>query len=695
MKRTFLICLAALLVDRSTSAEIIAQWNFNSPIPDGKTSAGTLEPGIGGGKATLIGGVTGTYATGSTNDPATSDNSGWNTSSYPTQATGNKTAGVRFGVSTAGYSNIQIDWDHRVSATASKYCRLQCSSDGVNFYDYPTPMVAAAVSSQASYFESESSDLQSFPEFGDNPNFAFRIVSEFEGSATGMGVDGYVTTYATNNYSRSGTIRFDMVTISGQLLPGANTTPTISQLDNLALRVNQSSAPLSFTIGDKQDAPYNLSLDAATSDAVLVPIENILFAGIGANRTVIVNAGNAPGACTVTIFVRDTGGKSASTSFVVTVLPADTRPVISAFLTTNALMNTPVGPIDFEVRDLETPADALSVFVASGNPALVPNQPANLLLEGTQSNRTLTVIPAKDEIGVAPITVTVTDGTNQTSSAFALVVTPSTEVLLYDPFSYPNGSLTTNSGFLWDRRSGTYGQCQITNGQLLLTARQTEDVGVPLFGGPLRDGAGRVLYSSFRVTFLALPKIIPGCFAHFVYGNLLRGRIFAGTTNASPGRFRLFVANGSNSNTMLAQDLVTNRTYTVLSRYDIDSASTTLWIDPASESAGGVTATDSQRASPIASFGFRQDSDLGADLLVDDLRIGVSFKAVLASAHTTPVTLTIQQFGDEVVLHWAGGGLALQSSWCPFGPFSSIPNAASPFTNHIRSSAQFFRLAQN
>jgi len=66
------------------------------------TSTGTNRPSVGNGTASLIGGTTATWATGSTNDPATStDDSGWNTAAYPAQGGNNKTAGVQFGVSTA------------------------------------------------------------------------------------------------------------------------------------------------------------------------------------------------------------------------------------------------------------------------------------------------------------------------------------------------------------------------------------------------------------------------------------------------------------------------------------------------------------------------------------------------------------------------------------------------------------------
>src|SRR6266404_8561889 len=140
MKRTFFpLCLAVL---SSAAADVIAQWNFNSVPPDASTSTGTNRPSVGLGTASLVGGTTATYAAGSTNDPATStDDTGWNTTHYVGQGTGNKTAGVQFNVSTLGYSNVVIRLDLRVSSTASKY-RLQYSTDGANFADYSAPIIA-------------------------------------------------------------------------------------------------------------------------------------------------------------------------------------------------------------------------------------------------------------------------------------------------------------------------------------------------------------------------------------------------------------------------------------------------------------------------------------------------------------------------------------------------------------------------
>lgn len=691
-KQGICCAFALVLVFPSLRADIIAQWNFNSLTPDSSTATGAISPSFGDGAALLVGGVSASFAAGCTNDTAAADNSGWNTASYPTQGVSNKTAGVQFNISTSGYTDITVRWDHKVSASASKYCRLQYSANGTDFTDFPTPIAAAAVSTKSSYFETQTISLAGLPGADDNPNFAFRIVSEFESTATGAGAEGYVTTLATNTYSRSGTIRFDMVTLSGSLIPGVNTAPHISVLSDQVLRPGQSTGPLAFTIADAEDAPDILLLQPSSSELSVVPQANIILDGMDAERTITVTA-QRPGVSIITLVVIDSGGRSNHTSFIVTVLPANTAPLLSAFAWTNTVLDTACPPLTFTISDLETPAHDLSVSGFSANPLLVPNDPAHLTFGGSGSNRTLTLTPAPGQSGVAPITVTVSDGSNVVNSLFALVVRPSPSVALYEPFDYPDGSLRTNSGCLWSTRSGTAGQCQVTNHRLQITASQSEDVVAPLAGGPYLKTNGLVLYAGFRVTFLALPKALPSYFAHFGSGTSLRGRIYAGTTNAAPGCFQLLVANGSDAATALPQDLTTNTSYCVVSRYDLDSATASLWVNPLAETDACATATDPQTAVSISAYGFRQDSSLGTTALVSDLQVGLTFEAVCPRPVVDPVPLSLECSGQQITVRWTYPGLALQSAPTPAGPFTNVPNATSPLILPRTDSAQFFRLS--
>ena len=683
MKTTF-ICLLLLCSAFPSRGAAIAQWNFNS----------TDVPNQGSGMAALVGGTTVTFATGCTNDPAPSaENKGWNTKSYPSHTLSNKTAGVQFNVSTLGYSDIIVRWDHKVSSSASKYFRLQYSSDGVNFNDSYTPIVAQEVSSSQNYFEGQTNDLSWFTEVNDNVNFAFRIVSEFESSATGAGLDEYVTTYGTNSYSGAGTVRFDMLTVIGTPIPGANTAPVISPVADQTLRVGHSSATLAFKIGDAEDPPEALEVTKASSDVAVIPEGNIVLGGSGSNRTVIVTAGASPGSCLITLGVIDTGSRSNTTSFAVTVLPLNTPPFISAVAGTNTLVDRPAPALPFSIGDMETDANNLFVSALSANPGLVPNDAQHITLGGNGSNRTVTVTPAAGQVGVAPITLTVSDGALTRDSTFAMMVTPSPDVLFYEPFSYPDGSLITNSGFLWDHRSGTYGQAHVTNGQLIISAELTEDVVAHLVGGPYARSNSTVLYTSCKVRLLSVPDASPGYFAHFISGSSLRGRIYISASDALQGCYRLYVANGSTNVTVFPANLSTNTTYQLVTRYDIDSATTALWVNPASENDLHVTANDDQTALSISSYGFRQDADIGATILVDDFRAGLSFAAVIGGTPTpNPVPLNFSRANRAVVLSWSNAAFGLQVASSPLGPFTDVAGVSSPYTNTVTGNAKFFRL---
>ena len=122
----------------ASHADIIAQWRFNSPTPDGDAATGTTAASIHSGSAiaATIGGVSSNFASGdNAHDPPSADNSGWQTAGYPSAILAEKTAGVRFDVDTTGYQNLSISWYERHSATASRYLRFQYTLDGFNFTD--------------------------------------------------------------------------------------------------------------------------------------------------------------------------------------------------------------------------------------------------------------------------------------------------------------------------------------------------------------------------------------------------------------------------------------------------------------------------------------------------------------------------------------------------------------------------------
>jgi len=221
-------------------------------------------------------------------------------------------------------------------------------------------------------------------------------------------------------------------------------------------------------------------------------------------------------------------------------------------------------------------------------------------------------------------------------------------------------------------------------------------VDAPLAGAPFHTGSNIVLYAAYKMTFLSLPKTTPDYFAHFSSGTTFRGRIYATTSNAPANTFRLRVANNTNM-TELSTDLNTNTTYTLVARYALDTATTTLWLNPVSEASQGATATDTPTITSISSYDFRQDSGVGANILIDDFKVGLSFTAVTDTNFPTavPIPLNAQRLGSNLVLTWTNSAFGLQSAPAATGTYTNLTEAASPYTNPITSAPKFFRLKAN
>ena len=76
-----------------------------------------------------------------------------------------------------------------------------------------------------------------------------------------------------------------------------NDPPTISSISSQATAAGVAVGPLALTVGDIETAAASLTLSAASSDTVLVPVANIVFGGSGANRTVTVTPGRSFDGC--------------------------------------------------------------------------------------------------------------------------------------------------------------------------------------------------------------------------------------------------------------------------------------------------------------------------------------------------------------------------------------------------------------
>ena len=204
----------------------------------------------------------------------------------------------------------------------------------------------------------------------------------------------------------------------------SNTSPTISDIDDLALAPGVSSVPVPFTVSDAETAAGSLVLTAGSSNTSLVPASGIVLGGSGDNRTVTVKpASGQTGSAVITILVSD-GSLQGSTTFGVTVGTAkatNTAPSISGIGNQAIVQNTSTSTLGFKVTDAETAASNLTLTTFSSNSSLIPLSGINL--GGSGGERTISVTPARNQSGTSLITILVKDaGGLATSTNFEVSV---------------------------------------------------------------------------------------------------------------------------------------------------------------------------------------------------------------------------------------------------------------------------------
>lgn len=218
MKKISTLLFAALLTSQ-IKAQTFVRWDFDYGS-DATTSTGTINPSLGTGTVTLIGGTTSTFVAGYPN--SANDNSALNTSTYAAQGAENLDRGIQFSVSTVGKTGIVISYAEYHSNTSSKYTKLQYTTDGTtwNTVDLTTANTTGSTGSidttndlfvidAGSTWYLRIIDLTSVTAVNNAANFAFRIVSAFDPS-TGT---SYTPVGSSSNYGTSGTMRYDAVQV--------------------------------------------------------------------------------------------------------------------------------------------------------------------------------------------------------------------------------------------------------------------------------------------------------------------------------------------------------------------------------------------------------------------------------------------------------------------------------------------------
>ena len=521
-------------------------------------------------------------------------------------------------------------------------------------------------------------------------------------AATGTAGPVDITSIALRQDNGGGTCLIDDLKVGTAFLDviGANTPPTISSIPSQTIPANGAAGPLGIMVGDLETPASSLVVTGATSNPILVPQANIVFGGSGSNRTVTVTpAAGQEGIAKITLAVSDADGASTPTEFTISV----GLPTLSSIPNQIIVSNTVSTPIPFTVGDAETPAGSLNITLNSANTALVPN--ANLMLGGSGSNRTVTITPTTDAVGFSVVTISVNDGTHTVSNSFTVTVKPLLGMLIDEPFNYADGTSIAGGATDWISHSGTFGQTKVSGGQLSLSQTNDEDFNREFFPRVFAPSNGVVLYASFKVNFLGLPTQAGNYFAHYKDDGTLnfRGRVFASRAASPAGSLRLgitFNAASIATNLLHPTAIATNTTHTIVTRYNVATGESLLWVDPSSESSPSVMAVDTTSTITVYSFAFRQADSMGM-LLVDDLKIGTSYTDV-ADVVSPPPTLTITATDNNVTISWpttAGYVLRFADSlpanpgdWADYGDQGSPSGPLTVVTIPGTIGSKFFEL---
>jgi hypothetical protein len=503
--------------------------------------------------------------------------------------------------------------------------------------------------------------------------YAFRQGSQTPGGTTSVWIDDL----------KVGTAFSDVA--------GADTSPLISAIPNQNAPANTPVGPLGFTVQDAETVPATgLTVSSNSSNPTLVTNENIVVETVagtgGTNRTVTITpAAGQQGSTTITLTVSD-DLNSSSTSFQLTVGAATISPIPNQITT----INTPTPAIPFTASDAE--GDPLTFAGSSSNPTLISD--AKIVIGGTGADRTVTLTPEPDQQGVATISLNVTDGFSTNSQNFVVTVTPALGSIFADNFSYDDGSLLFYAP--WSTSSGDIGTMLVTNATVQLSQAFTEDMntGTGFTGGaPFAPSSGVVLYAGFTINAAQLPSNAGDYFTHFKDATTgFRAKIFTSRANAAAGHYRIGIANSANVvSGEVATDLATDNTYQIVSRFNVGTGESMVWVNPASATSPGVAATDAPSTITVAQYGLRQASSMGT-LYLDNLKIGTSMADVVTILTPLAPTLTNSVVNGELVLSWGNPQFVLQSAPSVTGTFTTIPGATSPYTNTPSGSEEYFRL---
>lgn len=220
-------------------------------------------------------------------------------------------------------------------------------------------------------------------------------------------------------------------------------------------------------------------------------------------------------------------------------------------------------------------------------------------------------------------------------------------VLVNETFTHPDGNLvgqvpTPGPGAAWAAHSGAGSvPVQVTGGKITLAqgSGTREDVNVD---AGTAIGAGGKWYAAFDLSIPSVADAITNVyFAHFLQGTSnFTSRVWITAPEGAIGSgYRLALSNGSNMTAVgvaKTGDLAFDTTYRVVTSYDFDTKTGSMWINPTTEASTSFAATDAGFANAVTAYAFRQGSG-NSSQVIDNLLVGTTFGEVVPE----PTTLVL------------------------------------------------------
>lgn len=213
-----------------------------------------------------------------------------------------------------------------------------------------------------------------------------------------------------------------------------NAGPSIMPIAAQSVLEDHATSPIPVQVSDVGTPLSSLVVTAASSNLTLVPPSGVVIGGSGSNRTLqLTPVPDGSGQSTITVQVSD-GSLTASTSFVLTVIPVNDAPTIAGLAP--VVMPASATTLDLPVTGITTgapdEAQALKVQVSSGGAGLLAEASINYNSPG--GSAVLHLTPSAVAQGTTSLSVTVSDnggtangGQNTTSLTIPVTIVDNLE----------------------------------------------------------------------------------------------------------------------------------------------------------------------------------------------------------------------------------------------------------------------------